>query len=80
MGHKASKDTGIFYSGKTAKGCIHGPFFRRVPLAGFELAVSRHVRFTMWGTRNLVAPGAFSLNNYCPIKKIILFSMQVRFP
>ena len=58
MGHKASKDTGIFYSGKTAKGCIHGPFFRRVPLAGFELAVSRHVRFTMWRTRNLVAPGA----------------------
>ena len=46
MGHKASKNTGIFYSGKTAKGCIHGPFFRRVPLAGFELAVSRRVRFT----------------------------------
>ena len=58
MGHKATKSTGIFYEGKTAKGCIHGPFFRRVPLAGFELAVSRHVRFTMWRTRNLVAPGA----------------------
>ena len=51
-------DTGIFHSGKTAKGCIHGPLFRRVPLAGFELAVSRHVRFTMWRTRNLVAPEA----------------------
>ena len=32
-----------------------------MPLAGFELAVSRHVRFTMWRTRNLVAPGAGKL-------------------
>ena len=71
MGHKASIDTGIFYSGKTAKGCIHGPFFRRVPLAGFELAVSRHVRFTMWRTRNLVASGAGQRQLYRTLKRVI---------
>ena len=48
VGHKASIDMGIFHSDKTAKSCIHGPFFRRVPLAGFEPAVLRRVRFTVW--------------------------------